>query len=870
MPIKIDLTKKAASFGVSDLLAEESSRVGAVGGLSTYARMAMGRIAHEGHQKGQGELVAGYRKEIFVKHPMCVDDFDITIQGRIDGVYERDGQMTIEEIKTVVLAPSQFTQIEPKHFPTYTAQLQLYCYFLSKTGFPNVAGHLIFINVADSTKRQLDVSFSAPEVEQLIADRIRAFLHRASEEERLLLQRRELSPKLEFPFEKPRKHQEEMIQAVTDALDAGRHLMVSAPSGIGKTAGSLFPVLKYALASDKKVFFVTAKTTQQEIVWDTIGRMSDGGRFAATQQHPSPYPLPQGERESKSALERRRRESSTPGAVVSSPLEGEDKGEGSLHDRPQSTSFSPSLSALRLRAKEKMCINDVYACHEEFCQYLRDFDSKLNLTQVVPHLLEKRLLDPDMLMRQGQATKLCPFDLALIMGKLVDVHVCDYNYVFDPSVYLKHFFQDNRHRDKILIIDEAHNLYSRAMDYYSPSLVRKDIRELLERLPHEPRLAADLGKWLRSIDAEFRELSKVGREDHGNAPKYEVELPVAFFERKRDELEALTIRYHLYRVTNKIAAADDPFEAFFATFYYFTNVLALKGDEFSYLFDKTEGSQEIKILCKCPARQLRARLNGFHSVIAMSATLEPMDFYRDVLGFDADRTDSLALPSPFPSQHRKIVVIPSLSTTYKMRARSYTQLASTIARIVQTRRGNYAAFFPSFEYLRAVEPILRQICPYALLVQERDMNQEQRDELLLQIREQRDRLILAVQGGLFSEGVDFPGEQLIGVIVVSPALPTVSFERELMRRYYDENYDYRGFEYAYLYPGMSRVIQSVGRLIRTETDRGIAALICQRFATPQYNRLFPRDWYEQDVEELCPLDWEAELVDFWEMPFGKG
>jgi DNA excision repair protein ERCC-2 len=455
------------------------------------------------------------------------------------------------------------------------------------------------------------------------------------------------------------------------------------------------------------------------------------------------------------------------------------------------------------------------------------------------------------------------------MGRLVDVHVCDYNYVFDPSVYLKHFFQDNRHRDKILIIDEAHNLYSRAMDYYSPSLCRADIRDLLERLPHDPRLGPDLGKWLRSIDAEFRELSKIGREDHGNAPKYEVELPVAFFERKRDELEALTIRYHLYRVTNKIAAADDPFEAFFAAFYYFTNVLALKGDEFSHLFDKTEGSQEIEVLCKCPSRQLRARLNGFHSVIAMSATLEPMNFYRDVLGFDAVRTDSLVLPSPFPSQHRKIVVIPSLSTTYKMRGRSYTELANTIARIVQTRRGNYAAFFPSFDYLRAVEPILRQLCPY-LLVQQRDMDQAQRDELLLQVREQRDRLILAVQGGVFSEGVDFPGEQLIGVIVVSPALPTVSFERELMRQYYDEHYDYRGFEYAYLYPGMARVIQSVGRLIRTETDRGIAALICERFATPQYNRLFPRHWYEQDVEDLCPRDWEAELVRFWETPFGKG
>jgi DNA excision repair protein ERCC-2 len=420
------------------------------------------------------------------------------------------------------------------------------------------------------------------------------------------------------------------------------------------------------------------------------------------------------------------------------------------------------------------------------------------------------------------------------MGRLVDVHVCDYNYVFDPSVYLKHFFQDNRHRDKILIVDEAHNLYGRAMDYYSPSLLRHDIRALLERLPHDPKLATELGKWLRSLEAVFRELSKLGRDDHGNAPKYEITLPAEVFERLEADLEPLTVRYHLYRVMNKIAAADDPFEEFFAVFYRFCNVLALRGNEFSHVFDKSEHQQEIKIICKCPARQLRARLNGFHSVIAMSATFEPMDFYRDVLGFDADRTDTLSLPSPFPIHHRKIVVIPSLSTTYKMRQRFHGQLASTIARVVNTKRGNYAVFFPSFDYLRAVEPILRQVCSYNLLVQQRDMDQQERDDLLQQVREQRDRVILAVQGGIFSEGVDLPGEQ--------------------------------GFEYAYLYPGMARVIQSVGRLIRTETDRGIAALVCQRFSMPQYTNLFPRHWFEERVEELIPRDWEAELHRFWVDP----
>jgi len=817
VPIKIDLKSKTVALGVGDLLAEETARVGKIGGLTLYARMAMGRQAHESHQKGQDLLVAGYRKEIHVKHQTRVDDFVVTIQGRIDGVYELDGAATIEEIKSVVMPPAHFAQIAPKDYPTYTAQLQLYCYFLQRAGCARVRGLLVFVNVADHTKREIEVAFSAAEVEALLAQRVRGFIRAAENEESQLRQRRALAPQLRFPFEKPRLHQDEMIAAVEEALECARHLMISAPSGIGKTAGALFPVLRYALAHDRKVFFVTAKTTQQELVWETIRPM---GVISESATHKC-----------------------------------------SLSPGPPSV-LSPHPSALRLRAKEKMCINDVYACHEDFCQYLRDFDSKLALHGVVEHLQQTALLDPDRLMRQGQATKLCPFELALILGRLVDVHVCDYNYVFDPGVYLRHFFEENRHRDVVLIIDEAHNLSSRAMEYYSPSIRRRDVRALLERLPHDPRLAAELGKWLRSLDGVFRELGKLGRDEFGNAPKYEIEPPHAKFERLEAELEPLTIRYHLHRVMNKIAAADDPFEEFFGAFFRFCNVLALRGDEFSHVFDKSEHQQEIKIVCKCPARQLRARLDGFHSVIAMSATFEPMDFYRDVLGFDADRTDLVSLPSPFPVRHRKIVVVPSLSTTFQMRQRFHGQLAGTIARIVNTRRGNYAVFFPSFDYLRAVEPILRQYC-YNLLVQERDMDPQQREELLQQVREQRDRVVLAVQGGVFSEGVDFPGEQLIGVIVVSPGLPTVSFERELMRRYYDEYHGGRGFEFAYLYPGMARVIQSVGRLIRSETDRGVAALVCQRFSTPQYTNLFPRQWYEERIEELLPANWEAELERFW-------
>jgi DNA excision repair protein ERCC-2 len=261
---------------------------------------------------------------------------------------------------------------------------------------------------------------------------------------------------------------------------------------------------------------------------------------------------------------------------------------------------------------------------------------------------------------------------------------------------------------------------------------------------------------------------------------------------------------------------------------------------------------------------LAQRIEGFHSVVAMSATLTPMEFYRQMLGFDPARTDAIALPSPFPRENRKILVVPSVSTTFQRRAANFGRIAEIISQTVRVQRGNYMALFPSYEFLRAVAEKLGERVGAELVVQEPKMKDSERQRLLdaLQTTEPP-KLVLAVQGGLFAEGVDYPGELLSGVIVISPALPQVSFERELMRRYYEERYG-KGFEFAYLYPGMNRVIQSVGRLIRTETDRGVAVLVCQRFAQAQYSALFPPDWSDGlDTGFVCK-DLELELRLFWD------
>jgi DNA excision repair protein ERCC-2 len=807
MAVKIHLGKKKISLGVGDLVAEASMNTSRAAGIRTWTRLALGREAHAVYQTAQTALKTGYAREIFVRYTTAVDEFEVKIQGRIDGRYMQngngDGRWIIEEIKSVVLAPSEFEALTLNSHPHHVEQLRLYCFFAA-TNEPAalVSGRLVYINVVNATRKEIEIAGPFDDCAELIAERVRVIIARAYEEERLREQRRRRAIDLTFPHDHPRKYQDELMARVEHALGQGRHLMISAPSGIGKTVGALYPTLKFALANDMRVFFVTAKNTQQQIAIETLRRME------------------------------------VPTAVA-------------------------------FRARESMCINDIYACREEFCPHLRDFKPKLEKTGVIERLLSQRLILPEEMIKAGREARLCPFELALLEAEKTDVVVCDYNYVFDPQVYFRRFFLDTDYSDAILVIDEAHNLLQRAMDYYSPSLHRRQVQDLAGNLRHLDRgLAKEFKVFLEGVDDFFArvaskqpdEYSQI--EDEGRLSgelKFLIASPRAFFDALKPELARLSTRYLLDKISSGHVIPDDPVDDFCSVLGQFMGVLAMEGDEFSYLYDA--GEEALKIVCKDPSRQLAQRIEGFHSVIAMSATLEPAEFYRQMLGFDPERTETASFPSPFPKKNRKLLVLPHVSTAFRHRSASYDKIGKIIAATVSARRGNYMALFPSYEFMRSVARWL----DFPVIVQEPKMTEPQRQEVLEALKSNDPpKLVLAVQGGLFAEGVDYPGELLSGVVVVSPALPQVSFERELMRRYYDDCYG-KGFEYAYLYPGMNRVIQSVGRLIRTETDRGVAVLVCQRFAQPQYSILFPADWSDSAKGGLVRHDLEAELRAFWAM-----
>jgi DNA excision repair protein ERCC-2 len=446
-----------------------------------------------------------------------------------------------------------------------------------------------------------------------------------------------------------------------------------------------------------------------------------------------------------------------------------------------------------------------------------------------------------------------------------DVIIGDYNYVFDPGAYLRRFFQDTPYDDCILIIDEAHNLYSRGRDYYSPELQQRRLRQLLAFCANEPvRLFRDFEALFIALQNLVQDLPQAALAPP-QADGFTLVIPpldqVVHLNRR---LEALMVDYAIYRRRHGAAPGGDLLQEFYYEFQRFCDVLALGGEEFAYIYQPQPDNAIFKILCKDAARFLHERLQGFHSVIAMSATLTPFPFYQDVLGLPPERTFTAAFPSPFPVKNRHILVVPDVTTTYHERQREAPATAQIIETIVAQRSGNYGVFFSSFAHLRLVRAWMHQYPAERLIEQTPSMSEAERDMVLQHLKQgdAQPMLLLAVQGGIFAEGVDYPGDMLRGVIIVGPGLPQMNHEQELIRAYYEAKYA-RGFAYAYLYPGMNRVVQSAGRVIRSETDVGIIVLLDKRFTYGNYTALFPPHWYTKTPRELITRNYQQALARFW-------
>ena len=827
MSIQIDEQNRTLTLSVGDLCSEAACS----GSLNLVPlrdlRGELGREVHQEYQSQQSRAFSEYQTEVPLRYEFEVDGFHVIIQGRMDGVYRDRAGWVIEEIKSTLrpVEPGDESLI----FPSYLLQLRIYVHLWMKTHETDgVQGRLVIIGCSDRRSHCLEVESDAPGMEQFLETQV----HKILEEFKQISQREKEArrvPPLRFPFTRMREHQESLVKAIESALESRQPLLVSAPTGIGKTVAALFAALNFSRRHGLSVFFLTSKTTQQRIVADTLKLWDE---------------VPE-----------------------------------------EATALGRSFTGLILQSKEKICANDVVCCHESRCAYARDYYGKLEGSNLKKSLANFSLITPELVYHKAVESEVCPFELSVELLPETDLVLCDYNYLYDPRISLKRRFAGNS-RSTVVIIDEAHNLYSRARDYYSPRLDLGRIRSLkrkMEALVNETELpqaaiqfrpdersvpggdgagtfAQDLVDCLADLEAYFEGV-RSDYQESSEGDQFCIFLDREFFDHLRDNFDHLLRRYLLDQKHRAAAREEDEFLDMARSVEEFCTVLEIKGDEFVHLFDGSGRSDQLRILCLNPALQLQKRHRIFHSVIAMSATLSPLEFYRDVLGFDRD-TRLLSLPSPFPPDNRKVVVIPEVSTLYQQRAHSAPRIARIIDRIVAVHPGNYLAFFPSFDFLGQVSAYLDP-SGYRLLVQERTMGDHSRNALLEEFTGvDHPHLLLGVQGGIFAEGVDYPGNRAIGVIIVGPGLPRVGFDLDLTRRYFEEQYG-RGFEYACLFPGMNRVVQSAGRVIRSETDRGVIVLIGRRFGYENYMNLFPQDWYESSPAELVSESYLDELARFW-------
>ncbi len=519
-----------------------------------------------------------------------------------------------------------------------------------------------------------------------------------------------------------------------------------------------------------------------------------------------------------------------------------------------------TIKSMTLTAKSKMCFKNEPICNPEFCEYAKDHYTKMAANNLVAEISKKRNLTERTFKKMAEENQVCPFELQLAAVHEADAIICDYNYVFAPRALLSKSsgIVLDQEGNPNLVIDEAHNLPSRAMDYYSPLLstfVLERMREELNALPKKFRTEAR--ELLDECIQVVRNCSP--RDCQKSLP---INPPVESFLKQDLKLRQFLSSYLSSDVDIKPKDVVLRFSFYWSEFTNALEFVTSARKEFFTTFSPNPAT--VKITCCDASEMLKDCYNDFNQVVAFSATLKPFQYYTQLSGLTEKNLKTAEFVSPFPKKRRKILIIPQISSKYSQREQSYPKIAETVFKITSVKRGNYFVFFPSFDFM---ERVLNQFKPPAhtmILKQERFMKKNDIQEIIRRLQDPSDaHIVFAVQGGVFSEGVDYPGDMIIGAFVVGPPLPNFDLERETMKQYYQDHYS-AGFDYAYTYPAMAKAVQAAGRVIRSETDKGIIILIDDRFIQSSYVKSMPEDWFQDSPRELVSEQILKDVNDFWQ------
>ncbi len=685
--------------------------------------------------------------------------------------------------------------IEHDYNPQHWAQAKSYAYmFAAQYGLDYITVRLTYYQLDDRQEKSFIDFYSFDALEEFFLPMVRGFLDWQEVAHGWSDKRDKSIGSLAFPYPEFRAGQHEFTDSVHNAIENREILFAQAPTGTGKTIATLFPAVK------------------------ALGEGLVSRVFYLTAK-------------------------TTTRTLAEKALD--DMRKGGL-----------SLRSITLTAKEKICFNSGQPCSPDTCEYAANYYGKLK--KAMTETLSEEMLDRYTIERAAEKHTICPFEFSLDLSLWCDVIICDYNYLFDPRVYLKRFF--TQRGDYTFLIDEAHNLVDRARDMYSAELSKRAFFELRQvsklELPQITDICNRIYKYFLDTAKDMAE-----EDDEENKVFYKVrricpEDLYKLLERFTGILEDWLTR------NPPVSFMEQLLDTYYDSLL-FMKITELFDERYVTIFDKSSRDFKIKLYCADPSKLLREAMNKGRSAILFSATLSPMNYFTWMLGGGNDAR-FLEIPSPFPKENLCVYVDDFISTKYKTRHNSYDAIASAILGTATAKTGNYMAFFPSFEYLNEVYYRFMGIkSGIRTLYQTPGMSDTARQEFLNEFESFGASSLVGfvVMGGVFGEGIDLAGDRLSGAIIVGVGLPQVCNERNILKRYFDEQLG-TGFDYAYTYPGINRVLQAAGRVIRTENDMGVVILLDERFSFQNYRELMPSDWSPiARASDDCGLT--EVLEDFW-------
>ena len=746
------------------------------------------------HRKIQNSMGPFYSAEVPLKFQIEYEDYTLVLEGRADGLVldrDEDGQVVSATVDEIKGMYMDVMTFE-KPVLVHEAQAKCYAYMVAEEyGLETVEVQMTYVSLETEEIKYFNTVYTFEEIEAWFYTIIEIFKKWSDFQYYHKQELLESVQGLEFPYEY-RDGQKKLVSDVYRSIYRRKILFMQAPTGTGKTIANVFPAVM-ALGQNlaERVFYLTAKTATALAARDAYKLLVDKGYEGKT---------------------------------------------------------------IMLTAKDKMCMCDEADCNPDNCPYARGHFDRIN--DVIYEVITKEtVITRDVVLAYAEEYVVCPFELALDVSTWCEGIICDYNYVFDPNVYLKRFFADGKNGEHIFLIDEAHNMVDRAREMYSETLIKEEILSIKRYAkPVSKKLVNALEKCNRIMLEYKRECER----DITVLDNIDVLLNAC------DNLQMIIEQ--LFKKEIKFGIYQDEVLDFYFRLRNFT-ALAYQQDSAHYRiycdFDEDKNFN-LHLYCIDPSAQLQDRLRMARATVYFSATLLPIDYYKDLLCNEKD-VYAIYVDSVFSQEKRLLMLGTDVTSKYTRRGEEeYLKFATYIQQIVNAKQGNYMVFAPSYKFIEDIQIKYETFNDdIDLIVQKQNMTEQEREEFLSEFDKSRNKSLVAfcTLGGIFSEGIDLVGGKLIGAIILGAGLPQIGNERKLMSDFFDEG-GKNGFEYAYLYPGMNKVIQAAGRVIRTKDDCGVIALLDERFRFSSYRKTFPREW--NDAQFVTVDGVSLKVTNFWQ------